>query len=79
MELLVSYHSNSVIQYSIELKKEKKHSVNQAFGELTNHKQPVRGVSMSANDSMFATNSFDSVKVWSVDLFMYSQKNQFDV
>ena len=34
---------------------------------------------MSANDSMFATNSFDSVKVWSVDLFMYSQKNNLEV
>ena len=34
---------------------------------------------MSSNDSLFATNSFDSVKVWSVDLFMYSQKNNLEV
>ena len=28
----------------------------------------IRGVVMSATDNLFATNSFDSVKVWNVDL-----------
>lgn len=34
---------------------------------------------MSANDQLFATNSFDSVKVWTVDLFQYSQKQNIEV
>ena len=34
---------------------------------------------MSANDSLFATNSFDSVKVWQVDLQQYSKTNKIDV
>ena len=38
------------------------------FGEMTSHKLDVRGVTMSATDNLFATNSFDCVKVWSVDL-----------
>ena len=40
---------------------------------------PIRGVTMSANDQLFATNSFDSVKVWSCDLFQYSQKNNIEI
>ena len=34
---------------------------------------------MAANDSLFATNSFDSVKVWQVDLQQYSKTNKIDV
>lgn len=86
MDLLVSYHSNSIMQYAVDIKKQKKEEskkeqqeVTQTFGEIASHKEPVRGVCMAANDSMFATNSFDSVKVWSVDLFMYSQKNKLEV
>jgi hypothetical protein len=40
---------------------------------------PIRGVILSPNDQIFATNSFDSVKVWSVDLFQYQQKNTIDI
>ena len=75
MEVLVAYHSNIVIKHSIDMKGSKKEDGEKSestnvmtFGEITSHKQPVRGVSMAANDSIFATNSFDSVKVWQVDL-----------
>lgn len=56
-----------------EEKSAEKFSLKQTYGELECHKQGVRGVCISANDQVFATNSLDSVKVWSVDLFMYSQ------
>lgn len=75
MDILVAYHSNTIIKHTIDVKgakndeEEKSGSTkSMTFGDLTSHKQPVRGVSMSANDSLFATNSFDSVKVWQVDL-----------
>jgi len=38
------------------------------YGELPSHKMEIRGVTMSTTDNYFATNSFDSVKVWNVDL-----------
>ena len=34
---------------------------------------------MASNDQVFATNSFDSVKVWTVDLYRYSQKNSLQI
>ena len=86
MDILVAYHSNTIIKHTIDVKgakndeEEKSGSTkSMTFGDLTSHKQPVRGVSMSANDSLFATNSFDSVKVWQVDLQQYSKTNNIDV
>ena len=75
MQVLVAYHSNIVIQHEVDFKAAKEQKGDKfesgkasTFGDLTSHRQPVRGVAMSANDSLFATNSFDSVKVWQVDL-----------
>jgi hypothetical protein len=39
----------------------------------------VRGVAISPNDAMFATHSFDSLKVWSVDLFQSNQKGELTI
>ena len=39
----------------------------------------IRGVSISPNDSIFATHSFDSLKVWSVDLFQSNQKGELTI
>jgi len=39
------------------------------FGEFEGHRMPVRSVTIAQNDSMFATSSFDSIKLWSVDFF----------
>ena len=39
----------------------------------------MRGVVISTNDQMFATNSFDSVKVWTVDLYRYAQRNSLQI
>ena len=80
VDVIVSFHGNSLALYSIETEKdeetkEAQFQVKQTYGQMECHKQPVRGVCVSANDQVFATNSFDSVKVWTVDLFMYSQRN----
>lgn len=78
IEVVVSFHGNSVALYSISMKQDeeeeekKQFSLKQTYGDLECHKQGVRGVAVSPNDQVFATNSFDSVKVWSVDLFMYA-------
>ena len=87
MEVLVSFHGNQIARYSLTTRKttaeeeEKTEKINlkSTFGQMECHKQGVRGVVISANDQVFATNSFDSVKVWSVDLFMYSQKNNLQI
>jgi len=87
LQLLVGYHGNMVAKYSVSTKKEdtaeesKKEpfSLKSTYGQLDCHKQPVRGVTVAANDGIFATNSFDSVKVWSVDLFQYSQKQSLSI
>jgi len=76
IEVLVSFHGNSVALYSLKPKKgaeEEKEpfTLKQTYGQLECHKTPVRGVVVSSNDSVFVTNSFDSVKAWSVDLYMY--------
>lgn len=39
----------------------------------------MRGVVISTNDQMFATNSFDSVKVWTVDLYRYAKRNSLQI
>ena len=84
-DLLVSFHGNKVAKYQISAKKnteeEKKQNfdLKQTYGVLDCHKQGVRGVYISSNDQVFATNSLDSVKVWSVDLFMYSQRNNLQI
>ena len=86
-DLFVAMHGNSVFQYRVSMakkneeeeNKEADFSLKQTFGQIECHKQGVRGVTVAANDQMFATNSFDSVKVWSVDLFMYSQRNSLSI
>jgi len=80
IKILVAFHSNVIMQYKVEVSKESQSSqVLSQYGELSSHKTPIRGISMAPNDQLFATNSFDSVKVWSVDLFMYSKKNSLDI
>lgn len=37
------------------------------YGELESPKLPIRGVSISENDGIMATHSFDSVKIWKID------------
>ena len=77
-ELLVAFHGNSMAKYSVQAKKSKNEEIKQEYelaqnyGALECHKQGVRGVAVAANDQLFATNSFDSVKVWSVDLYRYA-------
>jgi len=85
LEVLVSFHGNSVALYSLDAAKKEGEEEKQAFtlkqtfGQMECHKTAVRGVVVSSNDSLFVTNSFDSVKVWSVDLFMYSQRNNLQI
>jgi U3 small nucleolar RNA-associated protein 12 len=87
LKVLVAFHSNTAFEYKIDLVQSKEEGVDAStvakvktsFGQMTSHRMPIRGVALSANDSIFATNSFDSVKVWSVDLFMYSQKNSLQL
>ena len=81
LDILVSFHSNRALCYSVEVKKDsdKSQKLKSTFGEMEAHQQGVRGIAISANDNLFATNSFDSVKLWSVDLFMYANKNKFSV
>jgi WD40 repeat protein len=82
LNILVAFHSNTAIEYTVDIKSAKSEeamSSKTEFGQLTSHKTAIRGVTMSANDQLFATNSFDSVKVWSVDLFQYSQKQNIEI
>lgn len=88
VELMVSFHGNMAALYSLntakqdedeEEEKKQQFKVKQTYGELECHKQGVRGVAVAPNDQVFATNSFDSVKVWSVDLFMYAQRNNLQI
>jgi len=44
---------------------------------MQSHELAIRGVSISPNDGLFATHSFDSIKVWTVDLFAANQKGAF--
>lgn len=71
MRIVFTFHSNTAIEYEVDLKAGKvdPYSQKTEFGQLTSHRTPIRGVAISANDQLFATNSFDSVKVWSCDLF----------
>ena len=71
MHVIVAFHSNSASEYRIDLasKASEPHSQKSEIGTLFAHKTAIRGISMSANDQLFCTNSFDSVKVWTVDLF----------
>ena len=80
LEMFVAMHANTICKYSVSTTKKNEEeskedggavSLKQSFGQIECHRQGVRGVVVSANDQLFATNSFDSVKVWSVDLFMY--------
>jgi U3 small nucleolar RNA-associated protein 12 len=59
------------LKYGIELEAKdasKVAKIESTYGELECHKMDIRGIVISATDNMFATNSFDSVKVWSVEL-----------
>lgn len=67
LKVMAAFHSNQVVMYKVEEEAQSMHTV---FGDLSSHKLPIRSVQMSANDHLFATSSFDSVKVWTVDLFL---------
>lgn len=81
MRVVVTFHSNTALEYEVDLKAGKVDPFVQKteFGQLTSHRTPIRGVTISANDQLFTTNSFDSVKVWTCDLFQYSQKNNIEI
>jgi WD40 repeat protein len=65
-EIIVAYHNNRLYHYSITEEASKQLGV---IGELHTHETPIRGVTLSPDDSLFATFSFDCLKVWSVDLY----------
>lgn len=50
-----------------------------SIGDFYTHQMGVRGVAISPNDAMFATHSFDSLKVWSVDLFQSNKKGELTI
>lgn len=65
----MTFSSNQALLYTVQLEEtEDLAKVDCVYGEMTSHKQEIRGVVMSSTDRLFATNSFDSVKIWQVDL-----------
>ena len=71
MKICVTFASNQALQYTVQMESTESTEVAKVecvYGELPSHKMEIRGVTMSTIDNYFATNSFDSVKVWNVDL-----------
>lgn len=56
LEVIVSYHGNTIMNYSVSAKKntneetKESFSVAHTYGTLDCHKQGVRGVTVAAND-----------------------------
>lgn len=46
---------------------------------MSAHQMAIRGVAVSPNDAIFATHSFDCLKVWTVDLYMSNQKGDLTI
>ena len=71
MKVFVSYHSNQIYSYkhdySLKKAEASEPELKKIYGELESHRLPIRGVQISENDGIIATNSFDSVKIWKVD------------
>ena len=70
LDCLVSFHSNQVIWYNLKIDKEAAEAKElSTIGHMQSHELAIRGVAVSPNDGLFATHSFDAIKVWTVDLF----------
>lgn len=73
MSCIVSFHNNHCIQYDLKLESDEQQSnlkEIKTIGDMTSHQMAIRGVVVSPNDAIFATHSFDCLKVWTVDLYM---------
>ena len=82
MKICVTFASNQALQYAVQMEAGEASEVAKVecvYGELPSHKMEVRGVAMSATDNYFATNSFDSVKVWNVDLHTAQSGNGLNI
>ena len=70
---MVAFHNNHCVQYDFKLDSDEQQSnlkELKTLGEMSAHQMAIRGVVVSPNDAIFATHSFDSLKVWTVDLYM---------
>ena len=79
LDVIVSFHNNRAIWYHLKLEEDGGAKELSKLGDLPGHEMAIRGVAISPNDGLFATHSFDSLKVWSVDLFSANQKGAFSV
>ena len=82
LECIIAFHNNRCIQYKLTIE-----AVNEqqnlkeliTYGDINSHQLAIRGVAISPNDAIFATHSFDCIKVWSVDLYMSNKKGDLTV
>ena len=79
LQVLISFHNNRLGLYEFEMQTEHNFKQIDIIGDFHTHQMGVRGVAISPNDAMFATHSFDSLKVWSVDLFQSNQKGELTI
>ena len=82
MGCIVAFHNNHCIQYDLKLESDEQQSnlkELKTIGEMSAHQMAIRGVVVSPNDAIFATHSFDCLKVWTVDLYMSNQKGDLTV
>ena len=73
MGCIVAFHNNHCIQYELKLDSDEQQSnlkELKTIGDMSAHQLAIRGVVVSPNDAIFATHSFDCLKVWTVDLYM---------
>jgi hypothetical protein len=77
LQCMVAFHNNRCVQYELDL--EHGHKEKSVLGSLTTHEMAIRGVAISPSDSIFATHSFDCLKVWSVDLYQSNKKGELTI
>ena len=75
-ECIVALHNNRCLHYKLAAETSKCVAL---LGELATHQMAIRGVEVSPSDNLFVTHSFDSVKVWSVDLFRSNQTGDLTI
>jgi hypothetical protein len=79
LDIIMTFHNNKAIHYMLKIEEEGVSTELGRLGEMQSHELAIRGVAVSPNDGIFATHSFDSLKVWSVDLFSANQKGEFTI
>lgn len=69
--LLAQPTANQILSYDVDLKSDEQFKLKSTIGgsESTHgcHAGPIRGVTLSGNDYLMVTHSFDSINVWSLD------------